>query len=256
MSAARGAKRLIVNADDLGRTPGVNEGVFEAHRNGVVTSATLMVTFAAARAVPELSARHPRLGIGLHVALSGGPPASPPEHIPSLVDARGQLPARPEALAGARPDHVLAEARAQLARFREIMGRQPTHFDSHHHSHRLPVVFEALLTLAWETGLPVRSASAEAHRILRRENIPTTDHFVDAFYEQGATLDNLQHVLDDVPAGTTELMCHPARVDPELSASSSYSGVRERELAVLTDREVRQQVQALGIELIHFGELQ
>ena len=248
-------KRLIVNADDLGRTPGINEGVFEAHRNGVVTSATLMVNYAAARSVPEMSARNPGLGIGLHVALTGGPPASPPDQIPSLVDAQGQLPPRPQGLSGARREHVLTEARAQLKRFREIMGRDPTHFDSHHHSHRLPVVFEALITLAWETGLPVRNASDESARTLRRENVPTTDSFVETFYGEGVTLENLLGILDAAPSGTTELMCHPARVDAELSANSTYAGPRERELALLTDREVRQAVQALGIKLIHFGDL-
>jgi predicted glycoside hydrolase/deacetylase ChbG (UPF0249 family) len=250
-----GAKRLIVNADDLGRTPGINEGIFEAHRNGVVTSATLMVNYAAAREVPELSARNPGLGIGLHVALTGGPPASAPDRIPSLVDPSGTLPPKPPGLANARPEHVLAEARAQLKLFREIMGRDPTHFDSHHHSHRLPAVFEALVTLAWETGLPVRNPSQEGARALQRENIATTDRFVETFYDEGVTLQNLLAILDAVPPGTTELMCHPARVDPELSASSGYAGVREKELALLTDREVRQAVQALGIKLIHFGEL-
>ncbi|HET8647582.1 MAG TPA: carbohydrate deacetylase [Vicinamibacteria bacterium] len=255
MTAPDGAKRLIVNADDLGRTPGINQGIFEAHDKGVVTSATLMVNHPAARAVPELSARHPGLGIGLHVALTGGVPASPREHVPSLVDGQGRLPSAPDGLAGAQAEHVLAEARAQLRRFREIMGREPTHFDSHHHSHRRPVVLEALLTLAWETGLPVRNVSEEAGRTLARENVPTTDRFVDGFYDQGATMENLLRILVEVPPGTTELMCHPARVDDELRGSSSYADSRERELALLTDREVRQQVQALGIRLIHFGEL-
>lgn len=248
-------KRLIVNADDLGRTPGVNEGIFEAHANGIVTSATLMVTHPAAAAVRDLSERHPGLGIGLHVALTGGAAAAPPEQVPSLVGGRGQLPAGPQGLAGARPDHVLTEVRAQLRRFRQLMGRMPTHFDSHHHVHRLPVVFEALVTLAWETGLPVRNASAAVALTLRRENIPTTDRFMDAFYGEGVTLERLLAILVEVPLGTTELMCHPARVDAELRAGSSYSDARERELALLTDREVRQQVQALGIRLTHFGEL-
>jgi predicted glycoside hydrolase/deacetylase ChbG (UPF0249 family) len=249
------AKKLIVNADDLGRTGGINDGIFEAHRNGVVTSATLMVNYAPARAVPEMSARNPGLGIGLHVALTGGPPASPPEEIPSLVDAQGLLPPKPAGLGGARPEHVLKEARAQLRRFREIMGREPTHFDSHHHSHRRPAVFEALVTLAWETGLPVRNPSEEAALTLRRENIATSDHFVESFYDQGVTLENLLAILGALKPGTTELMCHPARVDPELKAGSGYADVREQELKLLTDREVRQAVQALGIKLIHFGDL-
>lgn len=249
------AKRLIVNADDLGRTPGINQGIFEAHRNGVVTSATMMVNYPDAAAVPALSEKNPALGIGLHVALTGGPPALPAEQIPSLADARGQLPPKPEGLGGARPEHVLAEARAQLQRFRQLMGRDPTHFDSHHHSHRLPAVFEALVTLAWETGLPVRNASPEAARRLRRENIRTTDRFVDSFYDEEATVDTLLRILNEVPAGTTELMCHPARVDDLLRSTSGYADARERELQVLTNREVRQIIQALGIKLIHFGEL-
>jgi chitin disaccharide deacetylase len=250
-----GAKRLIVNADDLGRTPGVNEGIVRAHQEGIVTSATLMVNYAAAEAVPEAAARCPGLGIGLHLALTGGKAALPADEIPSLADAQGNLPPRPEGLAHVRPEHVLAEARAQLKRFRALMGREPTHLDTHHHTHRLPSVFEAVVTLAWETGLPVRNVSEQAARALQRENIPTTDRFVETFHDDGVTLENLLAILDAVRPGTTELMCHPARVDPELRASSSYAAPREKELALLTDREVRHAMQALGISLVHFGEL-
>jgi predicted glycoside hydrolase/deacetylase ChbG (UPF0249 family) len=249
------SKRLIVNADDLGRTPGINAGILEAHQQGVVTSATLMVNYPAAAHVAGLAAQAPALGVGLHVALTGGPSALPPAQIPSLVDERGRLHAKPEGLRDARLEHVLAEARAQLRRFREIMGRDPTHFDSHHHSHRLPVVLEAMLTLAWETGLPVRNASEEGLRRLRAEGLRTTDRFVDAFYGEGATLEGLLAILDSIAPGTTELMCHPARVDAELRQGSGYAEERQRELQVLTNREVRQAVQALGIKLVHFGDL-
>jgi len=248
-------KRLIVNADDLGRTPGINAGIFEAHDKGVVTSATLMVNYPAASAVAELSRSAPGLGIGLHVALTGGPSALPPEQIPSLLDASGHLPAKPEGLGGARLEHVLLEARAQLRRFRELMGRDPSHLDSHHHSHRLPVVLDALVTLSWETGLPVRNASPATLDRLRAEDIRTTDAFVESFFDQGATLDNLMKILDGLGPGSTELMCHPAHVDDELRRTSSYADARERELAVLTDREVRQALQALGIRPATFAEL-
>ena len=249
------AKRLIVNADDFGRTSGINRGVIEAHRKGIVTSATLMVSHAAAAEAAALAKDCPGLGVGLHVALTGGPPALPPERLASLVDGRGLLPAKPEGLAAAEPKEVLAETRAQLRRFREIMGRDPTHFDSHHHSHRVPAVFEALLTLARETGLPIRSTSAEMRERLRHEGIPTTDFFVEAFYGEGATLESLIHVLGSLEPGTTELMCHPAVVDEELRAGSSYAEPRARELQALTHREGRQIVQAAGIRLIHFGGL-
>lgn len=249
-------KRLIVNADDLGRTEGINEGIFDAHRRGVVTSATMMVNYAAARRVAALSRDAPGLGIGLHVALSGGVPALPPENIRSLVDGKGMLPAKPEGLAAADPAEVLAEARAQLKRFREIMGRDPTHFDSHHHSHReVPAVFEAILTLAWETGLPVRSASPAMGERLRREGVPVPDRFVDDFYGDGATLNDLIGIIEDLPVGTSEIMCHPAVVDDELRSSSGYVEARARELDVLTSGGVRQAVQRSGVRLIHFGQL-
>jgi predicted glycoside hydrolase/deacetylase ChbG (UPF0249 family) len=250
------AKKLIVNADDLGRTEGINEGIFDAHRRGIVTSATVMVNYPAARRVAVLSRDSPALGIGLHVVLSGGAPALPPEQVRSMVDANGRLPTKPGGLAAADRAEVLAEVRAQLKRFREIMGRDPTHFDSHHHSHReVPAVFDAMLTLAWETGLPVRSTSATMADQLRREGVPTPDHFVEEFYGEGATLNDLIGIVEDLPAGTSELMCHPAVVDEELRLTSGYVEPRTRELDVLTNVAVRQAVQRSGIRLISYGQL-
>lgn len=249
------SKRLIVNADDFGRTSGINQGIVDAHRRGIVTSATLMVAYEPAVEAIALARDQPGLGVGLHLAFTGGPPVLPPARLPSLVDGQGRLPAKPEGLERARPSEVLAEARAQLARFREIAKADPTHFDSHHHSHRHPAVLEAVLTLAWETGLPVRSASAEMHQRLRREGIPTTDAFIEEFYDQEVLLETLLRIVDGVLPGTTELMCHPAVVDDELRKSSGYSGMRARELELLTHRDVRQAVQAMGIKLIHFGDL-
>jgi predicted glycoside hydrolase/deacetylase ChbG (UPF0249 family) len=249
-------KRLIVNADDFGRTAGINRGIVLAHERGIVTSATLMVNYAPAAEAAELARKKPSLGVGLHVALTGGPAALPPERIRSLVDSQGRLPPKPDGLAKADPGEVLAEARAQLQRFRQIMGRDPTHMDSHHHSHREnDAVLEALVTLAWETGLPVRSASPAVLERLRREGIRTTDYFVEEFYDQGATLEDVIRILGDLKAGTTELMCHPAVVDEELKGTSGYAEPRTRELEVLTHREVRQTIQAAGIHLVTFANL-
>src|SRR5262245_19132756 len=114
-----GRRRLIVNADDLGRTPGINRGVVAAHRHGIVSSATLMVNYAAAAEVKTLARQHPGLGIGLHLALTGGPSTLPPERIPSLVDGNGRLPAKPEGHKNPSPEETLAEAEAQLARFED-----------------------------------------------------------------------------------------------------------------------------------------
>lgn len=248
-------RRLIVNADDLGRTRGINDGIFDAHARGVVTSATLMVNYPAARDVPRLSAAHPSLGIGLHVALTGGGTALPAERVKSLVDEKGRLPKKPEGLVGVDAAEVLAEAQAQLRLFREIMGRDPSHFDSHHHSHRTPAVLEALVALGHETGRPVRAASREVAERLRREKIATTDYFVEDFYDRGATLEDLLRIVAALPPGTTELMCHPAVVDEELRSSSGYADERTRELEVLTDPVVRRAIESAGIRLLHFGQL-
>jgi predicted glycoside hydrolase/deacetylase ChbG (UPF0249 family) len=248
-------KRLIVNADDFGRTPGVNRGVLEAHLRGVVSSATLLVTSPAAPEAGRLAKQHPQLGVGLHLALTASSPTLPPDQVRSLVDAQGRLPGKPEGLAGADPHELLAEARAQLRRFRELTGVLPTHFDSHHHAHRLPTVLEALVTLSWETGLPIRNAGPEVKAALTREIIPTTDHFIEAFFDAGATLENLIELLSGLEEGTTELMCHPAVVDVELRESSSYAEPRGRELEVLTHPNARATLQAAGIRLVSFAAL-
>jgi predicted glycoside hydrolase/deacetylase ChbG (UPF0249 family) len=136
------------------------------------------------------------------------------------------------------------------------MGRDPTHFDSHHHTHReVPAVFEAILTLAWETGLPVRNASPAMAQRLRREGVPAPDNFVEEFYDEGATLNDLIAIVEELPVGTSEIMCHPAVVDDELRSSSGYSEPRTRELDILTHGGVRQAIQRSGVRLIHFGQL-
>jgi hypothetical protein len=128
--------------------------------------------------------------------------------------------------------------------------------DSHHHSHReSSAVLDALCTLAWETGLPVRNSSPAVRERLRREGIRTTDYFVEEFYDRGATLEDAVRILAGLEPGTTELMCHPAVVDEELRGASGYAEPRTRELEILTNRELRQVIQAAGIRLITFADL-
>lgn len=247
---------VIVNADDLGRTPGIDEGIFQAHREGIVSSATLMVGFPAAAAAAAAWADLPELGVGLHVTLTGGePPTLPAGRVPSLVDADGNLPRKPDGLGGARPAEVLAEVRHQLARFRELAGRLPTHLDSHHHAHRLPVVLDALIEVAREHRLPVRNASPNVAARLAGARVATTDAFVERFFGAEATLETLLDVLRHAGDGSTEVMCHPARIDEPLRDSSSYVDARARELHVLTDPRARDAVREAGLTLGHFGHL-
>lgn len=247
--------QLIVNADDLGRTRGINEGIFKAHQKGLVTSATLMVIYPAAREAAALLDRYHDLGVGLHIQLSGGAPLLPAESVPSLVDERGLFPAKPEGLTGLSPDQVRIEVQAQFVRFRELTGRLPTHLDSHHHSHRVPEVCEAVIDLACEWKLPVRQSSLEIAEWLRQTQIPTTDVFNEDFFGAKARLDVLLEILSALGPGTTELMCHPGISDDGLRRDSSYADKREDELIYLTHPEALRVIEEQGIHLTHFGQL-
>lgn len=243
---------LIVNADDLGRTIGINDGIFEAHAKGIVTSATLMVGCDAAGDAAARLADHPRLGVGLHVTLTGARPTLPAGRVPSLVDAAGNLPRKPEEISHFAPAEVEAEIRSQLEIFRDLTGRLPTHLDSHHHSHRLPVVLEALVTVASEHRLPVRRSSDRIAERLHDARLSTTSTFTESFFGKGATLQNLREIAAALPAGTHELMCHPGYADADLRRESGYSDERDEERRVLSDPAAREAIRAAGIELVTF----
>lgn len=248
-------KHLIVNADDLGRTHGINTGVFEAHRRGIVTSATAMVNYEAVREAAALSRESPALGIGLHVALTGGRTTLPAASVLTLVDSNGAQPRNTDGLEGASPAEIHAEVEAQFARFIEIFGRKPTHLDSHHHAHRRKDVFEAVCAVARREGLPVRNAGGSMGETLRQTGLRTSDSFADGFHGPGVSVANLIAIIEALPEGSTELMCHPAHEDAELRASSSYAEVRVVELAALCDSSVRSAIESSGVSLITFAQL-
>src|SRR5262249_49277242 len=139
------ARRLIVNADDFGLTRGVSRGILEAGRSGIVTSTTVLVNRAADRGqLEELSASG--LRVGLHFTLTRGAPVSAPRRVPSLLDDAGQLRRDPVAVAErARPDEARIEIGNQIDAFRSLMGRFPTHLDSHHHVGRHEPLLELML---------------------------------------------------------------------------------------------------------------
>ncbi len=152
-------KTLILNADDFGLTRGVNEGIIRAHRDGILTSATLMATGPAFEDAVEGARATPTLGVGCHLVLTGGVAIAPRKEIPSLVDAAGRLPrslgsfvAR---LSSGRilTQEIEVELRAQIEKIRAA-GIEPTHCDTHKHTHAHPAVMKVLARLIQELKIP------------------------------------------------------------------------------------------------------
>lgn len=247
-------RRVIINADDLGRSSGINDGIFEAHQRGVVSSATLMAGESAAGDAAARLTDHPRLGVGLHLTLTGSRPTLPAGRVPSLVDSNGCFPRKPEQIRDFAPRDLLAEMRNQLRIFHELTGRLPTHLDSHHHSHTHPLVLEAVLEIAGEHRLPVRRSSPTIAERLAAAGVATTLRFTERFFGPDATLEVLLELLRDAPPGTTEIMCHPGYADDALRRESGYADERERELRVLCDPAARAALRTGGLQLVHFGE--
>lgn len=221
-------RRLIVNADDFGAGRGINRGIAEAHRDGIVTSASLMVEMPGSEEAARLAAELPSLSVGLHAALTG-------EDGAALVDFDDSEACR-------------AELRRQLRRFEQLVGRPPTHLDSHHNVHRDPRLRPVFLELAEELRIPLREHSWARYR---------SDFY--GQWEDGETHlesvgpESLVRMLGELGPGATELGCHPGYVASDFR--SSYAGEREAELHTLCDPAVRDAVDELGIELIDFRAL-
>ena len=245
-------RRLIVNADDWGLSHGVSDGILAAHRHGIVSSTTVLVTADLDREqVARL--RDSGLGVGLHVNLTLGQPLTRGR---SLVDGNGRF-VRDARRAAARVSaaDVRAEVEAQVERFESALKRRPTHLDTHHHVGLHPPVRDVLLEVAHALDVAVRSQNAEARSRARSARLRTPDHFFgesgpDAYWSAARTLAHLRAL----PPGVSEFMCHPGRFDDDLGYSR-YGRQREVEMTGLGTPAARAAATALGIELRHFGQL-
>lgn len=255
-------RRLIVNADDLGRSEGVSRGIVRAHREGIVTATTLMANAPAAEHAATLARAHPSLDVGVHLVLTFARPLSDPARIPSLVEPDGAFPTRPSAIAGtgrARAEEVLVEYRAQYVRARALLGREPTHADTHHFVQDEPAISWALRELAAETGAAARSQSTTQRDDYRARGVRTPDRFCREFQFAGhIDVASLEALLERIAAegdGVTELMCHPGEPDAGLLAGSSYARERAEELSTLSDPRIRGRIERCGLALATFPEL-
>lgn len=274
---------LIVNADDLGRTAGINRGILEAHKKGIVTSATVMVNYPAAEdGIALMLAEAPFLGMGLHLNLTSGRPVSDPETVPSLLDENG-LFRQPRnwgpVMTAFAPEEVERELRAQMARFIELAGKPPTHLDSHHHAvYGVPAGLTTMLAMAEEYDIPIRrppfeeramdtanlwlfdglaptqarGIAEQLHGILANHpDLRMPARFVTSFYAEKAILGELLVVLTTLSEeGVTELMCHPGYAE---GLDSSYCDERETELKWLTYPSTHEVIVAEDIRLVTFA---
>lgn len=228
------AKRyLIVNADDFGQSPGVNRGIIAAYEGGIVTSASLMVRWPAAAEAAAYSRQHPNLSLGLHVdfgewACRGGHWRQLYEVIPSHDTTA-----------------VADEVARQLTTFRHLVGKEPTHIDSHQHVHHGEPLRTVLDAVARELAVPLRHGSAAIRYC--GDFYGQTAH--GAPYPDAISVDGLIKVLGTLTPGCTELGCHPG-VGHDLD--TMYCSERAEEVKVLCDPRVRISIVTMGIELRSF----
>jgi predicted glycoside hydrolase/deacetylase ChbG (UPF0249 family) len=249
-------KNLIVNADDLGWTDGVNRGILEAFHHGIVTSTSLLANGAAFAGGVEAAHSAPGLGVGVHLNLSDGPPVAERETITSLLNNDGEFAGGPESLLlrRVRRGLMLAEVEtewdAQIQRVRDA-GVVPTHLDGHKHVHMLPGLFEIALKLAKRHGIGAIRVSLEASSLraalssgskqhagvvmkqgvqarglkflardareqAERAGISTADFFCGIAQTGELTREGVEQFVKSLPDGTTELICHPGYADAAL----------------------------------------
>lgn len=223
---------LIVTADDFGHSPEVNAGVIRGHEEGIVTSASLMVRRPSAGEAAGYARSHSTLAVGLHLELGEW----------ELVDGEW----RPSDVPA--DDAIAGEVDAQLELFAELVGRPPTHLDSHQHAHTGEPARSALVEAGRRLGVPVRHFDA---RVRYRGWFYGQDDAGDPFPD-GISIENLCRIVRELEDGITELSCHPAA---GAVAGTSYSTEREQELMTLCDPRVREAIAEAGVRLTSFGDL-
>ncbi len=276
----RAPTRLVVNADDLGLHPALDAGILRAHREGIVTSATVLVRGpSAAQAVP--SARAQGLALGVHLSLSTRlPPAAPASQVPTVAPG-GRMRASWADFARAwltgqvRREEVELELAAQLRLAREL-GAEVDHLDAHQHLHLLPGVRPLVEALARREGLPLRwpdrlprvswlRAPGPAMKttlltlLARAAPGPMTGvRRVSAggVFEAGQLTEAaLLSLLESLPPGDFELGCHPGEGRPHVPEDPGWRYGWQSELDALTSPRVRARLERLGVRLTTYGAL-
>jgi hopanoid biosynthesis associated protein HpnK len=279
-------RSLVVNADDLGLTPGVNTGIFDAHDRGILTSASLFANAPATADAVRRARALPSLGVGVHLTLVDGTPILPPHRVPSLVedDGRFRTSWKPFIVACLRGrvalEEVERELTAQIDRIRSE-GVRLTHLDAHKHVHAFPPIFRIVARLAERSGIPVvrvpyerwlpvwgdgqQRRTARSQALLNAAMLPwaTRDYrtatahglrapqFVGRTHTGVLSADSLEGLLRRLRPGVTELMVHPGYVDTALSQTRTrLLSSRAEEVQLLCATDTHDLVADEGIQLI------
>jgi hopanoid biosynthesis associated protein HpnK len=280
---------LIVNADDFGLTSGVNRAILRAHNSGIVTSTTLMANGQGFEQAVELARAAPQLGVGCHVVLVDGTPVLQASRVGSLVDERGRFPAPISEFAWRclrgriAEDEVEAEVTAQIRKLKTA-GIKVTHVDAHKHTHMFPPVLRPMLRAAKACGVQAVRNPVESIRlghalrsglwrrwgqlqVLRRiagnfrktvaeAGMITTDGTLGIVATGSLRAPMFRMILNHIPEGTWELVCHPGYNDAELDRiDTRLRESREQELELLTEPGLRQKLGERGIALISYSDL-
>ena len=288
-SGVTAGRSLIVSADDFGLSPGVNAGILEAHRDGILTDASLMVNGVACAQAVELARDTPTLAVGLHLVLLQGRATLPPAQLPGLVDPDGMFRTHPVAVGlryfftpGLRVQ-IEREVRAQVERFLAT-GLDLSHVDGHLNIHMHPTVLRVLVRLAPQYGIravrlprePVGVSLRLDRRAMLRKlsesmafggliryavprlaaaGIRHPDQMFGLHQSGHMTEAYLTGVLAALPPGVTEIYSHASHVDAEARRWRPADYESEAELAALTGDRVRAALRAGGIERMSYRQL-
>lgn len=247
---------LIVNADDFNLTRGVDRAILECHDKGIVSSTTFMANLETEEhTVRELKKRK-RLGVGIHLNVTFRFPVLKSAKVKSLLKEDGAFRKVGEQLA--RPPkaaELAAEYSAQIERFIKTFGRKPTHLDTHHQVHNHPFFLDVLAAVAHKFQLPIRSSCLmlqSQYARYRRRSI--TQFFFGNLTPEGHwTRLPLETVLENLPEGRSEIMCHPGVIDADLKAVSSFTKGRDTEHALFSRPALRKLLELRLIKLAHYG---
>jgi predicted glycoside hydrolase/deacetylase ChbG (UPF0249 family) len=232
--SATAERVLIVNGDDFGRTPGINSGVIRSHEDGILTSASLMVRWPAARDAAAYCRNRRTLSLGLHLDLG------------EWIFRGGRWQRLYQVVDTDDPDAVQAEVRSQLKTFRHLVGRDPSHLDSHQHVHLQEPVRTIVLEVARSLEVPTRACGPGPR-------------YCGEFYGQtgrgepwpeGITVDALVQIIIELASGVTELSCHPGEGD---DFDSVYCVERTQEVQVLCHPDVGRALAEAEVRLAPFG---